>query len=62
VIIEGDGRDYLYRVIATKVVHQDAVSLFDATFGTVTLVACVPSRVYDHRLLVTAQLIAERAT
>jgi LPXTG-site transpeptidase (sortase) family protein len=60
IIVEGDTTAFLYRVIATKVVHQDAISLFEAPVGTVTLVACVPSRVYDHRLLVTAQLIAER--
>ena len=62
VIVEGKAGAYLYRVIATKVVHQDAVSLFEAPVGTVTLVACVPSRVYDHRLLVTAQLIAEKTS
>lgn len=60
IIVEGDTAAFLYRVIATKVVHQDAISLFEAPVGTVTLVACVPSRVYDHRLLVTAQLIAKR--
>jgi sortase (surface protein transpeptidase) len=61
IIVEGDTASFLYRVIATKVVHQSAISLFEAPVGTITLVACVPSRVYDHRLLVTAQLIAERS-
>ncbi|MBI4218580.1 MAG: sortase [Chloroflexi bacterium] len=60
VIVENDRAAYLYRVISTRVVHQDDMTLFEAPRGTITLVACVPSRVYDHRLLVTAELIAER--
>ena len=62
IIVEGESGAFIYRVVATKIVHQDAVSLFEAPVGSVTLVACVPSRVYDHRLLVTAQLIAERSS
>lgn len=61
VIVEGKTASFLYRVIATKVVHESAISLFEAPVGTITLVACVPSRVYDHRLLISAQLIAERS-
>lgn len=60
VIVASDSGAFLYRVTSTRVVHQDDMSLYKAPVGTITLVACVPSRVYDHRLLVTAELIAER--
>ncbi|MBI4305020.1 MAG: sortase [Chloroflexi bacterium] len=60
VIIESERGAFLYRVVSTRVLHQDHMALFEAPRGTITLVACVPSRVYDHRLLVTAELIAER--
>ena len=60
IIIENDDGGFLYRVVATTVVHQDDLALYGSDGVGVTLVACVPSRVYDHRLLVTAELIAQR--
>lgn len=60
VIVASDTGAFLYRVTSTRVVHEDDMSLYKSPVGTITLVACVPSRVYDHRLLVTAELIAER--
>ena len=51
------GHIFLYRVTATDVVHQDDMRLYDSSNATITLVACVPSLVYDHRILVTADLI-----
>ena len=61
IIIENDDGAFLYRVVATDVVHQDDLSIYDSGGSEVTLVACVPTRVYDHRLLVTAELIAQRS-
>ena len=60
IIIENNDRGYLYRVVGTTVVHQDDLALYGSDDTAVTLVACVPTRVYDHRLLVTAKLIARR--
>ncbi len=51
------GHIFLYRVTATDVVHQDDMRFYDSSNATITLVACVPSLVYDHRILVTADLI-----
>ncbi len=51
------GHIFLYRVTRTDVVHQDDMRLYDSSNATITLVACVPSLVYDHRILVTADLI-----
>jgi len=60
VIVQNDEGEFLYRVTDTRVVHEDELELEGASYPTITLVACVPARVYDHRLLVTAELIAVR--
>lgn len=52
-----DGRTYLYKVSRTEVMHQDDLWLYDADSAQLTLVACVPRLVYDHRILVTAELV-----
>ncbi len=50
--------EYMYRVTETQQVHRDDLHLNDSTNSTITLVTCWPFRVYDHRVLVTAVLIA----
>ena len=60
VIVETEDGEFLYRVVETSVVHQDDLSLVETADATLTLVACVPARVYDHRLLVTAELLGYR--
>ena len=57
VIVTAEGRDYLYQVSETQVVHQDDLVLYHADDARVTLVTCLPRFVYDHRLLVTAKLV-----
>ena len=52
-----DGRTYLYKVSRTEVMHQDELRLYDADSAQLTLVACVPRLVYDHRIVVTADLV-----
>ena len=53
--------EYLYQITETKVVHQDDLAPHvygeDAPMATITLVACVPRMVYDHRILVTGELV-----
>lgn len=48
---------YLYEVYKTDVVYQDDLSLYPTDDASLTLVACVPKLVYDHRLLVSATLV-----
>lgn len=60
VIIKSDEGEFLYRVTHTSVVHQDDLKLDDSDFPSITLVTCVPILVYDHRVLVTAKLLAKR--
>jgi LPXTG-site transpeptidase (sortase) family protein len=58
VIVATDERQFLYRVVETKVVSPDEVSVMDHTSdATATLITCVPDRVYSHRLVVTAHLV-----
>ena len=58
VIVGTDERQYLYRVVDTRVVTPDEVSVMQATPDpTATLITCVPDRIYSHRLVVTARLV-----
>lgn len=52
-----DGRTFLYKTIRTEVLHEDELELYGADVAQLTLVACVPRLVYDHRILVTAELV-----
>jgi LPXTG-site transpeptidase (sortase) family protein len=58
VIVATDERQYLYRVVDTRVVTPDDVSVLDQTPDpTATLITCVPDGIYSHRLVVTARLV-----
>ena len=52
-----DSRTFLYKVSETEVMHQDDLRMYTADSARITLVACVPRLVYDHRILVTAELV-----
>ena len=52
-----DGRVFLYRTTRTEVMHQDELELYGADTAQLSLVACVPRLVYDHRIVVTAELV-----
>ena len=52
-----DGRVFLYKTTRTEVVHQDEFRFYGADVAQITLVACVPRLVYDHRIVVTAELV-----
>ena len=56
-----DGAEFLYRITETSVVHQDDFAVTASPEeAVITMVACVPKFVYDHRLLVTAKLVGAR--
>ena len=57
ITIESDEGEFLYQATETVQVHQDDLRLQDTENASITLVACVPRLVYDHRLLVTAELV-----
>ena len=57
VITESAGRQYLYQVTETDLIHQDDIRLYQAGDAQLTLVTCFPRLQYDQRLLVTAKLV-----
>jgi sortase (surface protein transpeptidase) len=60
IFIETDDSEYMYRVTSTRQVPQDQLELSSSTYAEVTLVTCWPPKVYDKRVLVSAELIAVR--
>ena len=52
-----DGDEFLYQITATRVVRQEDLALYDTDDSTITLVACVPRLIYDHRIVVTGKLV-----
>ena len=55
------GDEFLYQITETKVVHQDELAPYvygeQPEKAAITLVACVPRLVYDHRILVIGELV-----
>lgn len=52
-----DGRIFLYKTTRTEVIHENDLELYSSDTAQLTLVACVPRLVYDHRIVVTAELV-----
>ena len=52
-----DGRIFLYKTTSTEVMHENDLELYSSDTAQLTLVACVPRLVYDHRIVVTAELV-----
>ena len=59
-LLNMDGEEFMYQITSTTVVHRDDLSLYDTEDATVTLVACVPRLIYDHRILVSGKLVGIR--
>jgi sortase A len=58
VIVSTEERQYLYRVFDVQTVTPDQVQVLDPTPDpTLTLITCVPDKIYSHRLVVTARLV-----
>lgn len=60
IITDNGTEEFLYRVTGTRVVHEDDLVLETGDGSTIHLVSCVPRLVYDHRLIVDAELLARR--
>ena len=61
-IITDNGTDkFLYRVTGTRTMHEDDLTLESGGGPQIHLVSCVPRLVYDHRLIVDAELIAKKS-
>jgi sortase (surface protein transpeptidase) len=58
IITDNGDRQFLYRALSSQVLHQDDLTL-DSTSGLdINLVSSVPRFVYDHRLVISGELIA----
>ena len=55
-VVENGSDQYLYRIVESKVVPQDELSMTDDGTAQLLMVTCVPRFVYDHRLVVRAVL------
>ena len=62
IITDNGSEQFLYRVTGTRVVHEDDITLDGDGGPDIHLVACFPRLVYDHRLIVDAELIAKKTT
>ena len=60
IIASNGSEEFLYRVTRTRVVHEDDLTLDGDGGPSIHLVSCVPRLVYDHRLIVDADLVARR--
>ena len=60
VILASGEREYLYLVNGTSTTHADDLTLYPSGDARISLVTCFPRLKYDHRLIVTAQLVAFR--
>ena len=61
IIAENGQHQFLYRITSSQVVHQDDMKLYDTGQATIHLVSCVPRLVYDHRLIITGELMGEKS-
>ena len=60
VVTSNGERQYLYRITSSRVVPQEEMALYDTGKAALHLVSCVPRLVYDHRLIVSGELIGEK--
>ena len=60
VITDNGEQQFLYRINSSRVVHQRDMKLYDTGRATIHLVSCVPRLVYDHRLIVSGELIGHK--
>ena len=57
IIAENDLEQHLYLVTSTEIIRETDLKLYNAGWASIHLVTCVPRLAYDHRLIVTGELI-----
>ncbi len=60
IITDNGANQFLYRATSSQVVHQDDLRLDTTPSADIKLVSSVPRFVYDHRLVISGELIALR--
>ena len=61
IFLSTDEAEYLYRVTGTQQMYRDELFLAESDNAQISLVTCWPFRVYDHRIVVSAVLIAVKS-
>ena len=61
IITDNGEQQFLYRATSSQVVSQEEMRLYDTGEATIHLVSCVPRLVYDHRLVITGELVAQKS-
>ena len=62
IIVDNENTSYLYQVTKTSIERKENLRVTESSSPMITLVTCVPRLVYDHRLLISAELIGSRPT
>ena len=60
VIVDSKTTSYLYQVTETSIKRKEELRVIESSTPIITLVTCIPRLVYDHRLLVTAELMGSK--
>ncbi len=60
IITDNGANQFLYRATSSQVMHQDDLRLDGMLGADINLVSSVPRFVYDHRLIVSGELIGRR--
>lgn len=60
IITDNDEQQFLYLVTSSTVISSNDMNLYDTEEATIHLVSCVPRWVYDHRLIITGELVAQK--
>ena len=61
IIVDSKDTSYLYRVTKTFVKPKEELLVTESSSPVITLVTCVPRLVYDHRLLISAELVGSKS-
>ncbi len=61
IITDNGEQQFLYRATSSRVVPQEEIELYDTGEATIHLVSCLPRWVYDHRLIITGELVAQKS-
>lgn len=61
IIADNGQQQFLYKATSSRVVHQNDMKVYDTGQATIHLVSCVPRLVYDHRLIITGELLAQKS-
>ena len=60
IITDNGANHFLYRATSSQVLHHEELNLDATPFSDIKLVSSVPRFVYDHRLVISGELIALR--